>query len=204
MSLAIRLPRSLKTFALTALAAGTIALSTAGGATAQSADGREISREYLIKAAILYNFAKFAEWPSAAFRGENAALRVCVIGDDPFGPALDSINGKKVRDRTLKATWIASVQDASACHILFVSASENGRLTSILEAVGELPILTVADMGEFATSGGIVALKNDNNQSRLEINVGAAAKAGVTLSSKLLRLADTVGTQTAQVPDTTK
>jgi len=99
---------------------------------------------------------------------------------------------------------IADVEDAAACHILFVSASEKDRLAEILNAVETLPILTVADMGEFASSGGIVALKEVKDRSRLEINVGAADKAGVKLSSKLLRLADTVSTQTAQVPEKQK
>ena len=160
----------------------------------------QISREYLIKAALLYNFAKFAEWPAASFANDSDTLRICVLGDDPFGPALGSINGRTVRDRTLLAAPIARIEDAAACHILFVSASERDRLATILDTVGELPVLTVADMGRFTSSGGIVALKTAEDRSRLEINVGAAKRAGVRLSSKLLRLADTVSTQTAQVP----
>ena len=138
--------------------------------------------------------------PAAAFTNDTAMLRICVLGDDPFGPALDSINGRTVSDRSLVAAPIASIEDAAACHILFVSTSERDRLTTILETVGTLPILTVADMGQFTSSGGIVALKTAEDRSRLEINVGAAKKAGVRLSSKLLRLADTVSTQTAQAP----
>lgn len=200
MKLATTICGSMCKLSLAALTAGVIALAPVTAAYAQSADSAEISREYLIKAAILFNFAKFAEWPAAAFTDESAAVRICVIGDDPFGAALDSINGKTVKDRTLLATPIARVEDAAACHILFVSASEGDRLEAILDAVGGLPILTVADMGQFASSGGIVALKTAEDRSRLEINVGAAKKAGVKLSSKLLRLADTVSTQTAQVP----
>jgi hypothetical protein len=190
----------MRKLSLAALTAGVIALAPVTAAHAQSADSAAISREYLIKAALLYNFAKFAEWPEAAFTNNAAAVRICVIGDDPFGPALDSINGKTVKDRNLIAVHIARVEDAAACHILFVSASEGHRLEAILDAVSGLPILTVADIGQFASSGGIVALKTAEDRSRLEINVGAAKKAGVRLSSKLLRLADTVSTQTAQVP----
>lgn len=191
---------SLHRFTLAALFVGTLALTPLAAAQAQSVKVTEISREYLIKAAILFNFAKFAEWPAAAFADDEAAVRICVIGDDPFGPALESINGKTVRDRTLLAAPIATVEEAAACHILFVSASEGDRLDAILETVSGRPILTVADMGEFTDAGGIVWLKKSEDRSRLEINVGAAKKAGVKLSSKLLRLADTVGTQTAQVP----
>ena len=202
MPLTTKLTALLKKLALSAAAAGMVAVLAAPTAHAQSTDADTVSREYLIKAAILYNFAKFAEWPAGAFVSDEAALRICVIGDNPFGAALASIDGKTARERTLSATPIAHVEDAAACHILFVSASERDRLASILEAVEGRPILTVADMGQFTSSGGIVALKNDNNQSRLEINIGAAEKAGVSLSSKLLRLADTVNTQTAQVPAT--
>ncbi|MFT5181674.1 MAG: hypothetical protein ACI8S3_001559 [Alphaproteobacteria bacterium] len=205
---------ALRRFAIVGLAGGMITLAAVPAAQAQAqstelsaapkAQATKISREYLIKAAILYNFAKFAEWPAAAFSNATAPLRICVIGDDPFGPALGSLQGKTVRNRTLTADHIARVEDAVACHILFISISESERLAGILDTVGALPILTVADMGEFTRSGGIVALKKTEDRSRLEINVGAVEKAGLKLSSKLLRLADTVGTQTALVPRVTK
>lgn len=209
LRLATTIAGSLHKFALVAFAASVIALAPFVAANAQSAvssvaagtaPADKISREYLIKAAILYNFAKFAEWPAAAFSDDSAPLRICVIGDDPFGPALDSLDGKTVRNRPLITGPIAKVEEAAACHILFVSASEKDRMVAILDRVGALPILTVADMGHFASSGGIVALKKDEDRSRLEINIGAAVKAHLKLSSKLLRLADTVSTQTAQAP----
>lgn len=198
---------SFRGIATAGFAMGMIALS-APAAQAQSgelasigpAPSPEISREYLIKAAILFNFAKFAEWPATAFSGKAAPLRLCVLGDDPFGPALVSVQGKTVADRTLAVTHITAAEDAVACQILFVGASEKRRLDHILDAVGSLPILTVADMDQFTGAGGIVALKEADNQSRLEINVEAAEKAGLKLSSKLLRLADTVGTKAARAP----
>jgi hypothetical protein len=198
---------SLRGIATAGFAMGMVALS-APAAQAQSGEvassrldpSSEISREYLIKAALLFNFAKFAQWPETAFGSDSAPLRVCVIGENPFGSALTSLEGKTAIDRPLAVARIATVEDAPACQILFVSASEQGRLDQILDAVGALPILTVADMGQFTGSGGIVALKAVDNQSRLEINVEAAEKAGLKLSSKLLRLADTVGTQAARAP----
>ena len=156
----------------------------------------EISREYLIKSAILYNFAKFTSWPETAFSNAGAPLRVCVLGDDPFGAALDTLHGKTVRKRPLAVTRIADVHGAPQCHILFVSASEEARLAKILDYVGEMPILTVADFSRFASAGGIIALKEVDNRSRIEVNLTAAKQAGLKLSSKLLRLADTTDTQT--------
>ena len=154
-----------------------------------------ISREYLIKAAILFNFAKFASWPETAFSYRGAPLRICVLGEDPFGAALESLHGRQVRNRPLATARVSAIEEAPQCHILFVSASEEARLPAILDYVGKLPILTVADIGRFANHGGIIALKEVDNRSRIEINIGAAEQAGVKLSSKLLRLADMVSTQ---------
>lgn len=162
------------------------------------APAARINREYLIKAAILYNFAKFASWPEAVFSHPGAPLRICVLGEDPFGAALDSLHGKQVRNRPLAISRVGTIEEAPQCHILFVSASEEARLPTILDYVGRLPILTVADMGRFTNSGGIIALKEVDNRSRIEINIGAAEQAGLKLSSKLLRLADMVSTQAAQ------
>ncbi len=203
---------TLRRLAIVGLAIGIVVFLAAPAAHAQSVDvagadtaePANISREYLIKAAILYNFAKFASWPAAAFSNATAPLRICVIGADPFGPALESLNGKTVRNRALVTAPIATVEDAAACHILFVSDSEKERLATILDAVGVLPILTVADMGQFTSSGGIIALKKVDNRSRIEVNIDAVEKAGLKLSSKLLRLADTIGTQTAQTPAASK
>ncbi|NNE84227.1 MAG: YfiR family protein [Alphaproteobacteria bacterium] len=158
-----------------------------------------VSREYLIKAAILYNLAKFATWPETAFTGADAPVRLCVLGRDPFGAALQSLRGKRVGQRQLAITMSTDVDNAPACHILFVSGSEEPHLGEILDTVSRLPILTVADFEHFATAGGIIGLTEVEDRSRLEVNVDAAGLAGVRLSSKLLRLAVTVDTQTAQI-----
>ena len=158
----------------------------------------DVSREYLIKAAILFNFAKFASWPDTAFNNPTAPLRVCVLGEDPFGAALDSLQGKRVRSRPIETARNVNLEEARQCHILFVSASEESRLPAIIQYVAKLPILTVADINRFANSGGIIALKEVDNRSRIEVNLSAAERAGLKLSSKLLRLADTVNTRAAQ------
>ncbi len=158
----------------------------------------QISREYLIKAAILYNLAKFATWPDTAFSAADAPLRICILGHDPFGPALESLHGKRIGVRKLAIAAFEEVEYAAACHVLFVSASEEQRLAEILDAVSRRPVLTVADFSHFASAGGIVGLTEVDDRSRLEVNIDAAGQAGVKLSSKLLRLAVTVDTQTAQ------
>ena len=192
---------TLRRLALAAITACLIAMSHATAGNAEDRDpvgSTEFSRENLIKAAILYNLAKFAEWPADAFQEPRAPLRMCVLGTDPFGAALNSIHGKRIRSRVLVTTRIGQVKDAAQCHMLFISASERDRLDSILDAIAEQPILTVADMPRFARTGGIIALKVVDDRVRLEINTGVADKAGLKLSSKLLRLAEIVRTQTAQ------
>jgi len=154
-------------------------------------------REYLIKAAILYNLAKFASWPNSAFNSDQAAIRICVLGVDPFGPALTALQGKQVGQRPLKTAVIEDVDNVAACHVLFISASETNRLGEILAAIARLPIVTVADMTPFTAAGGMVRLTQADGRSGLEVNVGAAADAGVSFSSKLLRLANTVDPRTA-------
>ena len=158
-----------------------------------------LTREYLIKAAILYNLAKFATWPDGAFATADAPVQLCVLGRNLFGGALETLRGKRVGSRKLSIAAFTDVEYAVACHVLFVSVSEEQRVAEILDAVSGHPVLTVADFDRFATAGGIVGLTEVDDRSRLQVNVDAASQAGVRLSSKLLRLADTVDTQTAQI-----
>ncbi|MDH3738305.1 MAG: YfiR family protein, partial [Alphaproteobacteria bacterium] len=176
---------------------GPASAKTAGPSS--EARQEQLTREYLIKAAILYNVAKFASWPDSAFNSADEPVHLCVLGRNPFGAALETLRGKRVGSRKLAVSAIAEVEYAAACHVLFVSASEQQRVAEILAAVSSHPILTVADFDRFATEGGIVGLTEVDDRARLQVNVDAAGQAGVRLSSKLLRLADTVETQTAQM-----
>ena len=160
------------------------------------ADDAAHEREYLIKAAFLYNFARFTEWPDSAFAADG--LRVCVLGDDPFGETLGSIAGKTIRGREVQIEHLTDAADAKRCQVLFVGASEGARLAEVIGAIRELPILTIADMPDFATSGGIINLKTVENRIRFEINISAAERAGLKFSSKVLRLADLVSSQASR------
>jgi len=179
-----------------------VALALSGGAAAdQSAPaaagvdgdaGAPAKREYLIKAAILYNFAKFTRWPDAAFADADAPLDLCVIGVDPFGKALATIDGKRVGAHPLRTQLIADAAKVARCHLLFVSASEAERLGDILAATNGGAVLTVADLPGFARSGGVITLNVVEDRIRFDVNRSAADRAGLTLSAKLLRLAETV------------
>jgi len=155
------------------------------------ATAEEPPREYLIKAAFLYNFAKFTHWPDSSFSDAETPLDICVFGEDPFGGALDAIAGKTIRGRTVAVRRVASVEAGAACHLLFISDSELPRLKAILETLTGRPVLTIADMPDFARAGGIISLKtNEQDKLRFEINAGIAKRAGLRISSKLLSLAE--------------
>jgi hypothetical protein len=184
-------------FVLAALIA--FALSTAElGHSALASDAVSASetppseREYLIKAAVLYNFAKFARWPSDAFDGPDAPLRLCILGADPFGDTLATIEDKPVNGRRLKTERISDVNDARRCHLLFVSAAAQAQLEQLFKTIDGQPVLTVADMPGFARAGGILDLTIMDDRLRFDVNTTAAERAGLKLSAKLLRLAATV------------
>ncbi len=158
------------------------------------------SREYRIKAAFLYNFAKFTVWPAEAFADAKAPLRLCVLGEDPFHGALAALEGRTVKNRPMVAGRLSSGDPLGQCHLLFVSASEHGRLGTILESLRGMPVLVVGDTPHFARSGGTIRLKIVGNKVRFEINVGAAQHAKLKIDSRLLRLGRIVGKRAAFLP----
>ncbi len=168
------------------------------GPAAYSAIGKESSRveeglrESLVKVAFLYNFARFTDWPATVFQEPVTPLRFCVLGDDPFGAPFDAIAAKRIRGRSIAVERLASTKDAAQCHLLFVSRSENPRLAEVLASLRGLPILTVADMADFAKSGGIINLKTVNSKIRFEVNLEAARLVGLRFSSRFLNLATIV------------
>ncbi len=149
-------------------------------------------REYLIKAGFLYNFAKFVEWPDDAFADSSVPLTLCIIGKDPFGASLRSVEGETFMGRKLLIRRFSRLRDMDNCHILFISSSERKRLPAILARMKGKQILSVADMKGFARRGGIINLIKVQDRIRFEINVDAARRAGLKISSKLLNLATIV------------
>ena len=149
-------------------------------------------REYRIKAAFLYNFAKFVEWPPEAFDEEDSALVLGVLGDDPFGAALQSLRGKTVRGRGLTIKRFDSLRDLGHCHILFITSSVREQQQKALESLQGSNVLTVGEMQRFVQMGGIINFVIRKNKLRFEINLDAGKRAGLVISSQLLKLADSV------------
>ncbi|MBI4523505.1 MAG: YfiR family protein [Deltaproteobacteria bacterium] len=149
--------------------------------------------EYRVKAAFLYNFAKFVDWPSKAFSNPRAAFGFCVLGEDPFGSDLeDVVKGKTVNERESALKRIRGLQGLDGCHIVFVSPSEQERYAQILRSLRNAPVLTVGETAEFTKMGGIISFYLDGDRIRLEINIDAGERAGLKISSRLLKLARVV------------
>ena len=148
----------------------------------------EPDREHQIKAAFMYNFTKFFQWPSDA-RGVRT---ICVLGDDPFGNALGNLDGKAAGEEVIRTRRVSDVGEATECDILFISGSETDRLERIQEQLRGRNILTVGDMERFAERGGMVGLIRRRNKIGVVINVGAVAGAGLEAKSALLHLAEII------------
>lgn len=146
--------------------------------------------EYEIKAAYLYNFAKFVDWPPSAFSDPKQPLGICIFGRDPFGHALgDLLLGKAIGEHPVSLGYAKQAPDLAGCQIIFLTASEASRLPEILGSRHIHNVLIVGESEGFATAGGTIQFVLDQNRVRFVINPDAADRAGLKISSKLLALA---------------
>jgi hypothetical protein len=149
-----------------------------------------VAYAYEIKAAYLFNFAKFVEWPPSPSRNAAEPFRIGVLGEDPFKDTLDRLlRGKLIDRRPFEIRRSRKVEDLKGSHILFISASEKDRVKEILGSISSLPILTVAEMEGFTGSGGAVKFYRQEASIRIEINTDAVARARLKASAKLLQVA---------------
>ncbi len=146
--------------------------------------------EYQVKAAFLYNFAKFIEWPPSSFSDVSAPLRICVLGRDPFGEELRNITkDKMVNGHKLEVSQVPDLQPARGCHILFIASSETAQLKRIFESLQGSDALTVGDTKSFIEQGGMINFVLENSRVQFEVNRKAAEQCGLKISSKLLSVA---------------
>jgi hypothetical protein len=151
------------------------------------------TREFQVKAAFLYNFAQFVDWPPSAFPAPDTPFVIGVLGMDPFGDFLDElVQGEKINGRPLVVKRFRWIGEVDTCHVLFVSGSEGSRVQQIADELHGRAILTVCDWDGFEQRGAIIRLAMEHNRVRLRINLDAAREAGLNISSKLLRSAETV------------
>jgi YfiR/HmsC-like len=168
----------------------------AGGVTAAepSAPAVQASREYDLKAALLFNFTRFVEWPARAFGRPEAPVVIGILGQDPFGRVLDEmVNNEKCAGRPIVVARFSNVAAVRDCHLLFIGAGERGNMLRIAAALRGRPILTVGDFDGFTAAGGMIRLqKNPADKIQLRINLNAIKAADLSISAKLLRVAEAV------------
>jgi hypothetical protein len=151
--------------------------------------------EYQVKAAYLYNFARFIDWPAQTFPTKEDPVIIGVLGEDPFGPLLEkTIGTNTISGRRILIQRLDISSDYKKCHILFISRSETEGLTTILQKLKGLTILTVSEVEKFAQRGGMINFNMVEDTVKLEINRQAAEQAGLQVSSRLLGVATIVKT----------
>ena len=149
-----------------------------------SVSAQDVTLEYRVKAAYIYNFVRYVEYPPEAL-GESP-INICVAGRNPFGSLLDElVHGEDVAGRMLIVRVI--LEPEPGCHVIFIP--RGAAMPSYMRAVGIAPVLTVGETPEFAEAGGMITFVQDGRNVRFEINQEAAAKARLQISSRLLRLA---------------
>ena len=177
---------------LRALSLAVLLVAVSVRASRANADSSGTS-EYDVKAAFLFHFAQFVEWPGEAFLSAESPLTYCTVGEDVFRGALDeSVKGKRIGNRPLRVLHLREREPINGCQVLFIGAAQKGRQTEELASANGRPMLTVGETAEFAQEGGMIGFCLEEKKVRFEINVGAAERARLKISAKLLALAKTV------------
>jgi hypothetical protein len=147
------------------------------------------SKEYQVKAAFLYNFAQFIEWPSTALTNADTPFCIGVLGDDPFGTALEeTVQGETINGHKIIVEKAHRVKDLKNCQMIFICKSEKGQLREIMSELDSSAVLTVSEIDGFAASGGVINFYLDGSKVRFEINPATAQHDGLKVSSQLLSL----------------
>jgi uncharacterized protein DUF4154 len=169
---------------------GLLAACAVLGAVRRLEGQTRVVSEYEVKAAFLYNFAKFIEWPTDPTAPGPDVFVISILGEDPFGTTLDDLlRGKMIGPRRVVVRRVPRGQDVGPSHIVFISDSESQRLPALLKHFEGVPVLTVSDADGFAEHGGVVRLRMERSRVRLDINLAAAERAHLKISSELLKLA---------------
>jgi hypothetical protein len=150
------------------------------------------AREYELKAAFLYNFTKFVEWPASSFKNENSPFVLGILGVDPFGSPLDSLKDKTVKGHKVTVRYLTRLENFEDCHLLYISGSEKGNLRALLATLKQHPILTISDLDLFANQGGMIGLVMLDNRIQFEVNLDPINGSKLKISSQLLKLAKAI------------
>jgi YfiR/HmsC-like len=159
----------------------------------QSLSPAQTMSEYQVKAAYLYNFAKFVEWPGGAFSSPTAPLQFCVLNDQAFESELNRlVTGKAIAGRPANVTSVRNAEESRRCHILFINSSQRGQVRHVLEVLRDTSVLTVGETQGFVEEGGIINFVLQDDRVQFQVNHKAAAQAALHISSRLLSVAKLV------------
>jgi YfiR/HmsC-like len=160
--------------------------------------GQSQPSEYDVEATYLYHFSRFVEWPSVPSVNEAGAFSICVLGRNPFGHALaNTVANETIDGKSVVAKQVVTPEDAAVCRVLFISSSEERRLKQIIAELGNMSVLTVSDLPWFTGRGGMIQFVLQDNRVRFQVNVATAKRAGLVMSSELLKLATEVRNNSA-------
>lgn len=147
------------------------------------------SKEYQVKAAFIYNFVKFVEWPDGKAIAKQSNIDICVIGNTPFSNTGNVFKAASTAKLTLSLVDEKIGKAGEHCHVVFISASEEGRLGEIVNSLKNTPVLTVSDMDNFAERGGMIGFVKNDNKIKIEVNKKAVTSAGMRVDAQLLEIA---------------
>jgi hypothetical protein len=173
---------------------GALAFAAVLFGEARAAAQPQIPIEHQVKAVFLYNFAQYTEWPTNAFASPQASFVIGILGQNPFGDYLAAaVRGEKAHGRPIEVKYFQTTDEARNSHILFISNSEAGLVGEILQALSGLPILTISEVERFAERGGMIEFRTTPKRTvAFVINPTVSKKSGLTISSRVLRLAEHV------------
>ncbi len=160
-----------------------------------TAKAQDAELEYKVKAAFLYNFIGFVEWPTNKLSRADKEVIIGCLPDDPATPVLaHALEGKIADGRRIKVVTLREGEEAESCHLLFISRSRRGQIGDVLTRLKKAPVLTVSEVEQFAERGGMINLVRHERTFRFEVNLGAAERAGLRISSKLSSMATLIKT----------
>lgn len=148
----------------------------------------DVQDEYRVKAAFIYNFIAFTQWPDSS----RESINTCIYGEDDFGHEIDALQRRMVNNRSITILRITQYGELNNCQVLFISQSQIANMTEILTYLQEAPVLTIADSADAAAKGIMINMHLERSRVKFEINLRSARKAGLNISSRLLQLATRV------------
>lgn len=168
--------------------AGMVCLGTASASRGAS----PAADEYAIKAALVLNFARFATWPEHVFARPQSPVNFCILGDEFLAGSFAALEAKTIGQRPVKVSIANRLKDPDACHLIFISGADRQGLSRVLAAIADRPVLTIGEMTTFTALGGMINLMTIDGRLKFSVNSANTRRAGLMLSSRVLKLADTV------------